>query len=210
MGEKPKGSWFEGKKKWIAGLGLAGALGGAVESGKVGVKHVGAEQDHVEHVEKISKTEVKSTEKVGETKGDSEDEIDITPGDYDADTNEVYEYGKADIPESEQEATKFARNKVLKNENYLTLQKSLRTAAPSFNFTFDTFGEDGSAAGKIYFGTSKKEVYRVAFSNPEAGTCTISMIGEDGKEITGSEEKFNSATDLAKELERRKDSGIFE
>jgi hypothetical protein len=210
MGEKLKGSWFEGKKKWIAGLGLAGALGGVVEGGKLGVKQAEAEHDHMERVEKSSKTVTKSTEKAVQVESSVDDEADITPGDYDADTNEVYEYGKADIPESEQEATKFARNEVLKNENYLTLQKSLRTTAPSFNFIFDTFGEDGSAAGKIYFGTTKKEVYRVAFSNPEAGTCTISMIGEDGKEITGSEEKFNSATDLAKELERRKDSGILD
>lgn len=58
MGEKPKSSWFEGKKKWIAGLGLAGALGGAVESDKLGVKKAGAEKDEIHHVEKKKDNEI--------------------------------------------------------------------------------------------------------------------------------------------------------
>lgn len=207
----PEESWIKKHKRKIAGVVLSAGLGmGAMESGKFGVKKAGAEPDRIEHVQKKTSDKTAKEQESEKDMNANIEEVDITPGDYDADTNEVYEYGQADTPPAEQDATKLVRNEILKNEKYLTLQKGLRTNAPSFNFIFDTFGEDGSAAGKIYSGSSKKELYRVAFSNAETGASTISVIGDDGKEIEGSEEKFNSATDLAKELERRKDSGILD
>jgi hypothetical protein len=52
---KNSSSW---KKKLALSLGLAGALGGAVESGKLGIKQAGAEKDEMHQVEGKKQKEV--------------------------------------------------------------------------------------------------------------------------------------------------------
>lgn len=179
MGEKPKGSWFEGKKKWLAGVSLAGALGGVIESGKMGVKSAGAEQDEKHQV----------AEKKYKKTFDTTIAKDLTK---EAFTQTTAEVGEETVGTNYAVAEKFLLNNDVVESSYILEPREDENG----NLNCDVYVEMNPEEGQKE-GAKKDSGLKITINKD--GTYTIHNFSEIDKPTT-----VSSVEDLAKQLENRR------